>query len=197
MLPEVGPCRGTIPRWSFDPTSQTCKRFLYGGCQGNGNNFADSSECLKVCGGGATGHVAPANVSITVPERLKSANTSVALNELCLTGTAMIPVLLATGLSNNSIEACSETTGCPLSHSCVRSNGQVACCPKTADDCFLPLISGQCKASVQRFHFNPKTKTCDPFVYSGCNANGNNFATDSQCRSLCPGKFSIFNNIFF
>lgn len=181
MLPEVGPCRGTIPRWTFDPTTQTCKTFLYGGCQGNGNNFASSAECSQVCGG------TPVTVSSRIVAPPKT--TTAANNDMCMTGKAMAPVIFR-GVSNDTVEACSEQSGCPLTHSCVASSApiQVTCCPKTADDCFLPVTSGQCKASLRRFHFNPKTKTCDQFVYSGCGANGNNFATFDQCKQLCPGK---------
>ncbi len=46
----VGPCQEAIPRYYFDPTSRQCRRFTFGGCDGNGNNFETFEECRKQCG---------------------------------------------------------------------------------------------------------------------------------------------------
>lgn len=46
---DTGPCRGNIPRWYFDKDSKQCLEFLYGGCQGNTNNFESREECQKSC----------------------------------------------------------------------------------------------------------------------------------------------------
>lgn len=34
LKPEGGPCRASIPKYFFDQTSKTCKRFTWGGCKG-------------------------------------------------------------------------------------------------------------------------------------------------------------------
>ena len=47
---EIGPCRAAIPRWHYDPRSRSCAQFLYGGCQGNQNNFERQDECERRCG---------------------------------------------------------------------------------------------------------------------------------------------------
>ncbi|XP_038133473.1 low-density lipoprotein receptor-related protein 11 isoform X2 [Cyprinodon tularosa] len=47
--PVVGPCKGTFPRWYFDQKVGECKHFLYGGCQGNYNNFLQESDCVGEC----------------------------------------------------------------------------------------------------------------------------------------------------
>ncbi|XP_056121646.1 tissue factor pathway inhibitor a isoform X3 [Rhinichthys klamathensis goyatoka] len=46
---EPGPCRGLVPRYFFDFKSQECKRFFYGGCFGNANNFKTIKECHEKC----------------------------------------------------------------------------------------------------------------------------------------------------
>jgi hypothetical protein len=47
---KIGPCTGAFPRYYFDIKSGECKKFIYGGCQGNGNNFVSKSACEKNCG---------------------------------------------------------------------------------------------------------------------------------------------------
>ncbi|XP_039981180.1 low-density lipoprotein receptor-related protein 11 isoform X2 [Xiphias gladius] len=47
--PVVGPCKGTFPRWYYDRHAGECKHFLYGGCQGNHNNFLQESDCVSEC----------------------------------------------------------------------------------------------------------------------------------------------------
>lgn len=47
--PVVGPCKGTFPRWYYDRDAGECKHFLYGGCQGNHNNFLQESDCVTKC----------------------------------------------------------------------------------------------------------------------------------------------------
>ena len=39
-----------VVRWYFDQNSQSCKRFSYGSCQGNGNRFLDLQECQATYG---------------------------------------------------------------------------------------------------------------------------------------------------
>ncbi|KAL0967359.1 hypothetical protein UPYG_G00251240 [Umbra pygmaea] len=48
-LPSVGPCKGIFPRWFYDPVAKECKHFIYGGCQGNHNNFLSQPECVNEC----------------------------------------------------------------------------------------------------------------------------------------------------
>lgn len=52
ILPiRKGVCRALIPRWSYDPIARECKEFKFGGCDGNGNNFATRKQCMEVCRG--------------------------------------------------------------------------------------------------------------------------------------------------
>lgn len=38
-----------FPRWYFNSKLNKCITFIYGGCQGNGNNFMSKEECEKTC----------------------------------------------------------------------------------------------------------------------------------------------------
>ncbi|XP_051698134.1 WAP, Kazal, immunoglobulin, Kunitz and NTR domain-containing protein 1 [Oryctolagus cuniculus] len=50
VLPAVqGPCQGREPRWAYSPLLQLCHPFLYGGCEGNGNNFESRASCEDAC----------------------------------------------------------------------------------------------------------------------------------------------------
>ncbi|XP_054847787.1 tissue factor pathway inhibitor 2-like [Eublepharis macularius] len=44
-----GLCKAKLPRWHYDKNTQTCKKFSYGGCQGNANNFRTKEECEQIC----------------------------------------------------------------------------------------------------------------------------------------------------
>ena len=44
-----GPCRGSFAKWGFDTASNGCKKFIYGGCQGNANRFDSEAACRAAC----------------------------------------------------------------------------------------------------------------------------------------------------
>ena len=69
MERDTGPCSDYRPVWYFEPVSRTCRRFLYGGCHGNGNNFNSSNECESRC---LLGDVTPATTTVVpdVPDEL-------------------------------------------------------------------------------------------------------------------------------
>ncbi|XP_059228522.1 kunitz-type protease inhibitor 1 isoform X2 [Mustela nigripes] len=50
-LPDTGLCQENIPRWYYNPFSERCARFTYGGCYGNKNNFEEEQQCLASCRG--------------------------------------------------------------------------------------------------------------------------------------------------
>eukprot|EP00803_Ostreobium_quekettii_P003963 evm.model.scf_299.8 EVM.evm.TU.scf_299.8 scf_299:98998-99722(+) len=50
LKPDPGPCRAFITRYYYDAEMKMCKTFVYGGCQGNANNFETAKECQDACG---------------------------------------------------------------------------------------------------------------------------------------------------
>ncbi|KAF7650691.1 hypothetical protein LDENG_00121710 [Lucifuga dentata] len=47
--PEVGPCRASFMRWYYDSKTRTCQSFIFGGCQGNMNNYENMESCIDAC----------------------------------------------------------------------------------------------------------------------------------------------------
>ncbi|XP_062968398.1 kunitz-type protease inhibitor 2 [Cynocephalus volans] len=47
----VGRCRASILRWWYNVTDGSCQQFVYGGCEGNDNNYQSKEECLEKCAG--------------------------------------------------------------------------------------------------------------------------------------------------
>ena len=51
LATDAGPCRALIPRYAFDSSLGLCLPFIYGGCEGNANNFETPEACDAECGG--------------------------------------------------------------------------------------------------------------------------------------------------
>ncbi|CAD6186620.1 unnamed protein product [Caenorhabditis auriculariae] len=49
MRADPGPCGRKIKRYSYDRRTGTCKKFIFGGCQGNLNNFESLEKCTEIC----------------------------------------------------------------------------------------------------------------------------------------------------
>ncbi|KAF4104058.1 kunitz-type protease inhibitor 2 isoform X2 [Onychostoma macrolepis] len=48
---DSGPCRAAFQMFYFESSTQSCKRFLYGGCKGNLNRYSTEEECMAACSG--------------------------------------------------------------------------------------------------------------------------------------------------
>ncbi|XP_070621169.1 doenitin-1-like isoform X2 [Erythrolamprus reginae] len=46
-------------------------------------------------------------------------------------------------------------------------------------------MKGKCKAFSQRFYYDYKKKSCQTFVYGGCQGNRNRFVTLKNCIRTC------------
>ncbi|EFP00691.1 CRE-MLT-11 protein [Caenorhabditis remanei] len=51
--------------------------------------------------------------------------------------------------------------------------------------CLHPQDAGNCRGQFVRWFFDDKTKSCDVFTYTGCQGNGNNFASKEECMAIC------------
>jgi len=46
----VGPCEALLQRFTFNPDTEVCEEFFYGGCDGNDNRFETQEACERTCG---------------------------------------------------------------------------------------------------------------------------------------------------
>ena len=53
--------------------------------------------------------------------------------------------------------------------------------------CGLAAVTGPCRASIIRWHFDSAAERCETFVYGGCSGNENNFSDELSCSLFCTG----------
>ncbi|XP_017127336.1 uncharacterized protein LOC108146046 isoform X1 [Drosophila elegans] len=64
---DPGPCKQYIYKWRYEPTTNECTNFIWGGCEGNPQNrFGTEAECLFHCIGGS--HTLPPFLQSTTRE---------------------------------------------------------------------------------------------------------------------------------
>ncbi|CDW58619.1 kunitz:Bovine pancreatic trypsin [Trichuris trichiura] len=71
---------------------------------------------------------------------------------------------------------------CPLKYDCTNEG---FCCPSRGFVCNQEQAIGSCINYVERWYFNPKSRGCERFYFSGCHGNANNFESYEQCMSFC------------
>ncbi|XP_022596980.1 tissue factor pathway inhibitor-like isoform X2 [Seriola dumerili] len=156
-LPEApGPCRGLVKRYFFDSKSQQCNHFFYGGCFGNANNFRSMAECQAKC------------QNPVKPTKAPEVHTQPARKFMDVQPTMLTGEMLVSELQvhlNDSNQQIKEL--------------------KPKDVCSSPMDRGTCHSVEKRFAFNPNTKRCQMFHYSGCGGNENNFTSRKQCIKKC------------
>uniref|UniRef100_A0A3Q3EAG4 BPTI/Kunitz inhibitor domain-containing protein n=1 Tax=Labrus bergylta TaxID=56723 RepID=A0A3Q3EAG4_9LABR len=70
---KVGHCRAAFPKFFYDSTVQSCRGFIFGGCDANANNFDSKQECEDRCRG-VTGPVLPDESTPAPPLPVKAAH---------------------------------------------------------------------------------------------------------------------------
>ena len=51
--------------------------------------------------------------------------------------------------------------------------------------CNQPKFPGPCRGMFTKYYYNKDKNSCQMFIYGGCNANANNFATKEDCEKTC------------
>jgi hypothetical protein len=158
---KPGPCKGSFPRWYFNSETGTCEMFIYGGCEGNENNFETKEACAKECGDG----------------------------DICQLSAEAGPckAYKPRWFFNSKTGDCEEFVygGCDGNENNFATKAD--CLEKCGDGdvCELFPDTGPCEASIPRWYFNFQSGECEMFDYGGCEGNENNFETEKECLAEC------------
>ncbi|XP_070378510.1 papilin-like isoform X2 [Dermacentor albipictus] len=213
---KAGPCFGYFPRYYYNATTNSCKQFIYGGCQGNANNFPTLHKCQSVCTNSSYLQELTRSRLITklvtldpvceLPKKIGPCRALVP-RYYYNTTTDTCEVFIYGGCKGNAnnfetLTQCETRCGGNLTleddswkkhitkpvaaAEYIRSNPVL---PRSLvrlnPVCNEPKQPGPCAGYFPRFYFDNVTKTCEPFIYGGCQANGNNFYTLEECNNTC------------
>ncbi|XP_004676745.1 PREDICTED: tissue factor pathway inhibitor 2 isoform X1 [Condylura cristata] len=169
LLPqEVGPCRARIPSYYYDRYTQSCRQFMYGGCEGNANNFETWSACNEACW---RIEKVPKICRLEVSEGPCGESREEYFFNL---SSMTCEKFMAGGCHSNENRFPDEAT-------CMGF-----CAPKKGPSfCYFPKDEGLCSANVTRYYFNPRHRACQAFTYTGCGGNDNNFVNMKDCKHVC------------
>lgn len=157
---EPGPCRGLVPRYFFDVKSQECRRFYYGGCFGNANNFKTIKECHERCPLGSN-HKEQSSPLKPEEEEAKPGTEPLTKHEYSPLDASHLQ------LQKVSQPAAQEAEFSPQ------------------EICMSPVDRGDCDGTERRYVYNPRTGRCQAFRYTGCGGNKNNFVHRKHCMKMC------------
>ncbi|XP_022789848.1 BPTI/Kunitz domain-containing protein-like isoform X2 [Stylophora pistillata] len=161
LLPEEpGLCKGYFPRYNFDRARGQCKRFIYGGCGGNGNNFPTLQACEERCTCFFPKETGPCKARIG---RYYFNHRTGKCEKFYYGG------CLGNVNRFRSIRNCNKTCASV----------------KPKPICYQPKKVGPCRARRPRYFYNKLTKKCEKFYYGGCRGNQNNFKKLQDCRRVC------------
>ena len=177
---DSGPCRALFIKYYYDGTQ--CTDFVYGGCGGNANRFDSIKECEAVCGTTTSTTIKP----ISTPTLIPTINPT----KKPTGNPSNIPTLFPTmkpstkPSRNPTIKPTSMPTLSPTMNPTTKPTRNPTVNPTfTPNVCSLPLDPGLCRSILPKYYYNGSD--CNPFIYTGCKGNQNNFATKELCQKAC------------
>ncbi|KAJ8308387.1 hypothetical protein KUTeg_013261 [Tegillarca granosa] len=172
----VGRCRAAVPRYFYNLSTRVCERFIYGGCDGNQNNFETKEQCERTCPVEDFCQLAPEKGSCKSRIRRWYYEPSTGKCREFLYGGCK-------GNSNNfeTRESCERICGDEMEI----TDETTTVAPREEDVCRMREESGRCRANIPRWFYDYTEGVCKQFTYGGCEGNKNNFETKEQCENFC------------
>uniref|UniRef100_F6SZP7 Serine peptidase inhibitor, Kunitz type 1 n=1 Tax=Monodelphis domestica TaxID=13616 RepID=F6SZP7_MONDO len=173
---KVGRCRGSFPRWYYDPTEQQCKQYVYGGCLGNKNNYIREEECKMACKdvqGPSIQRQHPVCSGTCQPSEFQCRDGC------CIDG------FLECDDTPDCLDASDEAT-CDK-YTTGFDELQSIHFPSNKGHCVDLPVTGLCQERIPRWYYNPFDEHCALFTYGGCGGNQNNFLDKEKCLKSCEG----------
>ncbi|XP_022911513.1 papilin isoform X2 [Onthophagus taurus] len=188
---DLGNCSDYRERWYYDTTKKECRRFYYGGCGGNGNNFETEETCKAKCPEDTQPESTSVEPKVTTqePRSEQTEHSEPFLSEFCFLPNEAGPCRQSEARWYYDRDgACKRFLygGCEGN----RNNFKTAeeCeqkCDNVQDLCSLPKVVGPCNGEYNQWYYNQSTDMCEQFVYGGCTGNKNRFEDQLSCEQRC------------
>lgn len=221
-------------RWFYDTYDEDCKKFLYGGCGGNENNFHTEHDCLTTC---SKSNIGEDDLIVETADGLDACDqkmevgicrasvprwyfdkTSGSCKEFIwggkFDGSLLDSSPVSSGLlfqgcqpnDNNFAskakcqERCPSKAGSKTLHpqprikiegleaEAVKKEEEEEETKDPAQICSLKPETGMCRAQIEKFHFDPDSKSCKSFYWGGCGGNKNKFEDKESCEKFCKSN---------
>ncbi|NWJ09112.1 SPIT1 inhibitor, partial [Crypturellus undulatus] len=178
---KVGRCRGSFPRWYYNPSLQQCEPFIFGGCKPNKNNYLREEECKLACKNvkGESFKIQPLLSHRPVCDGNCHPPTFRCKDGCCIDAYLECDDTLdcADGSDEMYCEQYAREFNRLQKINITNEKGHCVDLPDT----------GLCTESIPRWYYNPFTEKCDRFTYGGCDGNQNNFGEEEECIKSCAG----------
>jgi len=184
---DQGPCSDPQSRWFYNRAKGVCQIFEWGGCLGNFNNFLSQSKCEARCGVGKVAEQRQGRGNCLKP---KDPGTCRGIFERFYynveTETCEQFVFGGCGGNENNFVTKEKCNTYCLDEEYV--DAEIVDSENVDEICSSPSDPGPCRAFVEHYYYNIVSEECEPFTYSGCGGNSNNFHTKDECTQFCIGK---------
>ncbi|KFD55348.1 hypothetical protein M514_03688 [Trichuris suis] len=169
---DPGPCKASVKRWYYDRQTDECKTFLYGGCNGNSNNFENENECKYTC----------------VKDKEESEPFDACKQPLSIGNCTGKTSRWFFDIANQQCKYF-RYSGCGgnANNFMTKRDCEATCLEqlKSFGICGQKPAYGDCGIKIRRWFFNPRSGQCEKFSYSGCGGNSNRFDTKRSCEKRC------------